>query len=271
MEFEYFRAEQSEQFSFFRIPKALFTEKEFTCLSTEAKLLYGILLDRISLSKKNGWVDEYGYVYIIYTVNELQDLLQMSHTTVIKLLRELDSEHGIGLIERYRQGCNRPSIIYVKNFVRFTRARPAGFRGSGRKENGSPERKKMEVRNERYLQSGMQGSGSPECKNLAGSNTDDNKTEKNDTDKSKRACPAGIESVTFYGRFGNVKLSGKEYRELREGYPNDFQMLIDQLSAYMESSGKTYQNHFATLVLWAQRRGIQSGTGRYEFEEGECL
>lgn len=60
-DFEYFRAEESDQFSFFRIPKALFTEKEFASLSTDAKLLYGILLDRISLSKKNGWIDGDGY------------------------------------------------------------------------------------------------------------------------------------------------------------------------------------------------------------------
>ena len=85
-DFEYFRAEESDQFSFFRIPKALFTEKEFASLSTDAKLLYGILLDRISLSKKNGWIDSDGYVYIIYTIAELQELLRMSHTTVTKLL-----------------------------------------------------------------------------------------------------------------------------------------------------------------------------------------
>ena len=97
-DFEYFRAEESDQFSFFRIPKALFSEKEFASLSTDAKLLYGILLDRISLSKKNGWIDGDGYVYIIYTIAELQELLRMSHTTVTKLLYELDSVHGIGSV-----------------------------------------------------------------------------------------------------------------------------------------------------------------------------
>ena len=97
-DFEYFRAEESDQFSFFRIPKALFSEKEFASLSTDAKLLYGILLDRISLSKKNGWIDSEGYVYIIYTIAELQELLRMSHTTVTKLLYELDSVHGIGSV-----------------------------------------------------------------------------------------------------------------------------------------------------------------------------
>ena len=126
-DFEYFRAEESDQFSFFRIPKALFTEKEFQSLSTDAKLLYGILLDRISLSKKNGWIDGDGYVYIIYTIAELQELLRMSHTTVTKLLYELDSVHGIGLIERYRQGNNRPSVIYVKNFVKRIRGKPVRY------------------------------------------------------------------------------------------------------------------------------------------------
>lgn len=89
-DFEYFRAEESDQFSF-SDPQSSVHRKEFASLSTDAKLLYGILLDRISLSKKNGWIDNDGYVYIIYTIAELQELLRMSHTTVTKLLYELDS------------------------------------------------------------------------------------------------------------------------------------------------------------------------------------
>ena len=84
-DFEYFRAEESDQFSFFRIPKALFKEKEFQGLSTDAKLLYGILLDRISLSKKNGWIDSDGYVYIIYTIAELQPFMALLFTKSISL------------------------------------------------------------------------------------------------------------------------------------------------------------------------------------------
>ena len=141
-DFEYFRAEESDQFSFFRIPKALFTEKEFANLSTDAKLLYGILLDRISLSKKNGWIDSDGYVYIIYTIAELQELLRMSHTTVTKLLYELDSVHGIGLIERYRQGNNRPSVIYVKNFVKRIRGKPVRYFASGTPETNRRKNKR---------------------------------------------------------------------------------------------------------------------------------
>ncbi len=175
-DFEYFRAEESDQFSFFRIPKALFTEKEFASLSTDAKLLYGILLDRISLSKKNGWIDGDGYVYIIYTIAELQELLRMSHTTVTKLLYELDSVHGIGLIERYRQGNNRPSVIYVKNFVKRIRGKPVRYVASGTPETGNPDCKELEIRIARNWKSGTQKNRSPDCKNLDGNNTKINKT-----------------------------------------------------------------------------------------------
>ena len=247
-DFEYFRAEESDQFSFFRIPKALFTEKEFQSLSTDAKLLYGILLDRISLSKKNGWIDGDGYVYIIYTIAELQELLRMSHTTVTKLLYELDSVHGIGLIERYRQGNNRPSVIYVKNFVKRIRGKPV-----------------------RYFASGTPETGNPDCKNLDGSNTKINKTEKNHTDKSKSNTPALEEKFGLYGRFKNVVLSEAELQELMTLFPWDYQKRIDHLSVYMKSSGKEYQNHFATICLWAERDGARAGMDKYEFQEGESL
>ena len=247
-DFEYFRAEESDQFSFFRIPKALFTEKEFASLSTDAKVLYGILLDRISLSKKNGWIDSDGYVYIIYTIAELQELLRMSHTTVTKLLYELDSVHGIGLIERYRQGNNRPSVIYVKNFVKRIRGKPV-----------------------RYFASGTPETGNPDCKNLDGSNTKINKTEKNHTDKSKGNTPALEEKFGLYGRFKNVVLSEAELQELMTLFPWDYQKRIDHLSVYMKSSGKEYQNHFATICLWAERDGARAGMDKYEFQEGESL
>ena len=116
-DFEYFRAEESDQFSFFRIPKALFTEKEFANLSTDAKLLYGILLDRISLSKKNGWIDSDGYVYIIYTIAELQELLRMSHTTVTKLLCQTVT-YKSGTIES-TWGISTPHIRCSEIFCRF--------------------------------------------------------------------------------------------------------------------------------------------------------
>jgi hypothetical protein len=264
MGFDYFRAEESDQFSFFRVPKALFSEKEFEGLSTDAKLLYGILLDRISLSKKNGWVDEDGYVYIIYTLAELQEILHASHTTVTKLLYELDGTHGIGLIERYRQGCNRPSIIYVKNFVRRARAQPFGSQ-----ETENPDCRKLEIRSAGKWKSGMTKTGSSDCKNLEASNTNKNKTKMMDTDRSERGIPPAGESFRCYGRFGNVRLTEQEYRELGILYPRGFHRMIEHLSSYMKSTGKTYQDHFATLILWAERDGMSER--KYDYEDGECL
>ena len=115
MQYEYFYGAQAEQFSFYRIPKALFTEPNFRELSTDAKVLYGILLDRMSLSLKNQWLDAQNKVYIIFTVEEIMDALNCANQKATRLIVELEKQAG--LIERKRQGLGRPNLIYVKNFA----------------------------------------------------------------------------------------------------------------------------------------------------------
>lgn len=115
MQYEYFYGAQAEQFSFYRIPKALFTEPNFRALSTDAKVLYGILLDRMSLSLKNQWLDAQNKVYIIFTVEEIMDALNCANQKATRLMVELEKQAG--LIERKRQGLGRPNLIYVKNFA----------------------------------------------------------------------------------------------------------------------------------------------------------
>ena len=115
MQYEYFYGAQAEQFSFYRIPKALFTEPNFRELSTDAKVLYGILLDRMSLSLKNQWLDAQNKVYIIFTVGEIMDALNCANQKATRLMVELEKQAG--LIERKRQGLGRPNLIYVKNFA----------------------------------------------------------------------------------------------------------------------------------------------------------
>lgn len=115
MQYEYFYGAQAEQFSFYRIPKALFTEPNFRELSTDAKVLYGILLDRMSLSLKNQWLDAQNKVYIIFTVKEIMDALNCANQKATRLMVELEKQAG--LIERKRQGLGRPNLIYVKNFA----------------------------------------------------------------------------------------------------------------------------------------------------------
>ncbi len=111
MTLDYFYGQSGELFAYFRIPKALFQDSRFRQLSTDARTLYGILLDRMSLSVKNNWLDEQGRVYIIYTVREVQESLCCAEHKAVKLFRELEQTD---LIERKRRGLGRPSLIYVK-------------------------------------------------------------------------------------------------------------------------------------------------------------
>ena len=159
MTLDYFYGQSGELFSYFRIPKALFQDCRFRQLSTDARTLYGILLDRMSLSVKNGWLDEQGRVYIIYTVREVQESLCCAEHKAVKLFRELED---IDLIERKRRGLGRPSLIYVKDF-----------------SSGLP---KAQVQNCPNSNSGAAESASLEQPKSQANKTDKNKTEWNDPD-----------------------------------------------------------------------------------------
>ena len=124
--FDYFYGQSGEMFSYFRVPQILFRDIKFKDLSTDAKTLYGILLDRMGLSVKNGWLDEQGRVYIIFPVQEVMDALGCADNKATKLFRELEK---FGLIERKRRGLGKPNLIYVKNF--------ADPRFRNREKNGS--------------------------------------------------------------------------------------------------------------------------------------
>ena len=142
---DYFYGQTGELFSFYRIPKALFQEPRFQSLSTDAKTLYGILLDRMSLSVKNGWLDEQNRVFIIFTIEDVKRALCCADNKATKLLRELEK---FGLIERKRRGLGKPSLVY-------TRMKIVIINGSARKGNtlaainafikGASEKNKIEI------------------------------------------------------------------------------------------------------------------------------
>ena len=159
MSYDYFYGQSGELFSYFRIPKALFQDHRFRQLSTDARTLYGILLDRMSLSVKNGWLDEQGRVYIIYTVREVQESLCCAEHKAVKLFRELED---MDLIERKRRGLGRPSLIYVKDF-----------------SSGLP---KAQVQNCPNSNSGAAESAILEQPKPQANKTDKNKTKWNDPD-----------------------------------------------------------------------------------------
>ena len=122
--FDYYYGDESSQFSFYRIPRLLIRDKRFKGLSTEAKLLYGLMLDRMGLSAKNGWYDDKGRVYIYYTAEEIREDLCCGNDKALKLLAELDMKKGYGLIERIKQGQGKPTKIYVKRFTTTTVPEP---------------------------------------------------------------------------------------------------------------------------------------------------
>ena len=116
MQFDYFYGNEAEQFTFYRIPKILITSPHFKKISDSAKLLYGLMLDRMSLSIRNGWLDDDNRAYIFFTTNDVMEQMCCGTEKATKMLAELDSEKGIGLIERVKQGQGRPAIIYLKKF-----------------------------------------------------------------------------------------------------------------------------------------------------------
>jgi len=112
----YYYGNEAEQYTFYRLPKALFTNERYKDLSDGAKILYGLMLDRMSLSVKNEWLDEHERVYIIFTLDDVQEYMNCKHDKGVKMFAELDTEKGVGLIERVRQGQGKPAVIYVRKF-----------------------------------------------------------------------------------------------------------------------------------------------------------
>ena len=198
MVFDYFYEEQSESYSFYRIPKMLFTEEIFEALSTDAKVLYGLLLDRISLSRENGWLDDAGRVYVYYTIKSVKKSMRCANTKACGLLRELDE---FGLIERKKQGLGKPTIIYVKDFTRFRKAELLG----------------SDKQNSVILHTGT----------LDNRKSESNKTEKNKTESSKTnpilsGADKDMDERTSYRNYLNSQL---DMEIMYERYPYDRETL----------------------------------------------
>jgi len=180
LKFDYYYGIEAEQFSFYRVPRLLVKDSRFKGLSSDAKLLYGLMLDRMALSMKNGWIDGQNRAYIIYSVENIMEDLGCSKPTCIKIMRELDCVSGIGLIEKKRRGLGKPDIIYVKNFasvdgecgdstgssteVKELNFRECGKLTSGGKKDGLPEVKDSDFRKKKDFTSGSKENGLPEVK-----------------------------------------------------------------------------------------------------------
>lgn len=162
-EMNFYYENESEQFVFYRIPKLLFTDNCFSGISTDAKLLYALFLDRMSLSRKNGWVDDDKRVYIYFSVKEIMDRLNIASEKCTKIISELDDVKGCGLIHKKRQGQGKPTKIYVLKFT------------SGSESEISPELVTFENQN-----SEISGPEKQDFRNTKGNNKDINNNKVSD-------------------------------------------------------------------------------------------
>jgi len=166
IQFDYFHGMEAEQYSFYRIPKMLFTAECFRSLSCEAKVLYGLMLDRMGLSIKNRWIDEEDRVYIVFTVEETAELMNCGMQKAVKLMKELDTGKGIGLIEKKRLGLGKPNVIYVKNFmVREDAPLPEEENPDEKETSGMLENRAGNNRNAEVLENINQEFPEPQFKN----------------------------------------------------------------------------------------------------------
>lgn len=180
--FEYFTVQEANLFVFYRIPKEFFTNPKYKKLSADAKILYGLLLDRNGLSLQNRWIDNEGHIYIYFSREEAMEMLGCGHDKIPKLFKELNEA---GLIREVRQGLNRPNIIYVGKFIASNADIPTDPR-------------KSEVQNSENRKSGTPKIRSQELRKSESNNTDSNKTYLNESEISQSVSPVlGEDSKTL--------------------------------------------------------------------------
>ena len=243
--FAYFRGMEAEQYSFYRVPKALFTAEYFRSLSCEAKVLYGLMLDRMGLSVRNRWFDEEDRVYIVFTVEEIAELMNCGTQKAVKLMKELDDQNGIGLIEKKRLGLGRPNVIYVKNFIVCKEA--AEEENEVERIEGEVQefqnRKNLRFKNCENLQA--QSSESEQlqnrknlrfknCNNLRGNNTDYNDTDLSNTEFIYPIYPVDREDrMDKIEQYTKIVKENISYEVLRNDLSSGNRELLDEIVQLM--------------------------------------
>ena len=213
-------------------------------------LVYSALYSRTTLSEKNGWIDSNGRIYIFYSIENLSADLRRGQTAIKAALRKLTAA---GLIETKRN-FGAPNTIYVK----LPNGRNTDRQSVGKPPHEQSEKRPIDSRNIDQLS--------------VGKPTPNYKSRTIGVNNKERKKP----SRQKYGSYSNVFLTDEEYQKLRADIPN-LDTLIEQLSTYMVSKGKRYQNHAATLRNWAardksrQKPPHSGGIPDYSYKEGESL
>ena len=225
----YYHGNEADQYTFYRLPKALFTNARYKNLSDGAKILYGLMLDRMGLSVKNSWLDEQDRVYIYFTLEDVQELMNCQHGKAVKMLAELDTDKGIGLIERVKRGQGKPTIIYVRKFFDSEHGgnnqRTDNKTGGGDGRGESAERpantgevltsenrksKHTDMQKCRLPKNGSQDFRYSECNKNDLSNIDFNDIDSNDTETHSIPIPPQTPPIQQQGQNQNPDRIGTE-------------------------------------------------------------
>ncbi|GFI30381.1 hypothetical protein IMSAGC013_01771 [Lachnospiraceae bacterium] len=290
LKFDYYYGIEAEQFSFYRVPRLLIKDERFKGLSSDAKLLYGLMLDRMSLSMKNGWLDDENRAYIIYAVENIMEDLGCSKPTCIKVIKELDADNGIGLIEKKRRGLGKPDIIYVKNFAsvpeKESEEKPANadvstevknlyFKKernltSGSKETELQQVKESDFKRENNLTSGSKETGLQEVKEFAPNYNNTNYNKQNHTNMSYtnpiNQSVGNAESSEMHGKDDRIDVIDETsaYMALiRDNLEYEYHMEYDQ-----HGDKELYEEIYETVcdVVCVKRRSIRINGEEYPYE-----
>lgn len=253
VQFDYYYGIEAEQFSFYRIPKLLITDERFKILSSDAILLYSLMLDRMALSIKNGWFDDQNRAYIIYTIENIREDLgrgeKCSKEKAVKILAELDSNKGIGLIERIRRGLGKPDIIYVKNFATLKDAGKEPANADVSTEVGKTDFKRTEKPTSRGQENRLQEVGESDSKkseNQASAGRESRPQEVGNSDPNYNYM-----NNTDFSNINPIYLSDKEAETETRGLDPDGTDPMDDVNAYVElvKENIEYDHYIAGLDL----------------------
>ena len=267
LKFDYYYGVEAEQFSFYRVPRLLIKDERFRGLSSDAKLLYGLMLDRMSLSMKNGWLDDENRAYIIYAVENIMEDLGCSKPTCTKVIKELDADNGIGLIEKKRRGLGKPDIIYVKNFASVPEKESAEKPANA---DVSTEVKNLYFKKENNLTSGSKETELQEVKDFAPNYNNTNYNNQNYTDMSNtnpiNQSVAGMDSAGTQGKDDRIDVidEANAYMALIRGnLEYEHHMEYDQYG-----DKEMYEEIYETVcdVVCVKRKTIRINGEDYPYE-----
>lgn len=258
LKLSYHYGNEGEQYSFYRIPKILFTDDRYKGLSFEAKMLYGFMLDRMALSVKNGWFDDNNKVYIYYTLENACTDMGQGHSKMVRVMAELDSKKGFGLIERKKQGQGKPTIIYVKNCCSLplqeenkTKADPKKYPKPNFENNKTSQKDKSEDKTE------------PQTVDNTGDNfenTDDfssfyvdEEVKTSEMDNSR--LPQNRSQDFSKRNTNNTKVNNTEFNDTKSIYPSisSFEKTESNTDGLMDRISKAELKEIVLEELWEQK------------------